>query len=93
MNPKKPLPFETNLKQRFFGIYQVLDLFKFSPLKRDLSKNRCLVGSNYEQRFFDVWKYLMSLRAPSDECEAKDRCRVGTNYEQRFFAVHGYLVS
>jgi hypothetical protein len=35
----------------------------------------------------------MSLRAPSDECEAKDRCTVGTNYEQRFFAVHGYLVS
>jgi hypothetical protein len=51
MNPKKPLPFDSNLEQRFFGIYQVLDLFKFSPLKRDLSKNRCRVGSNYEQRF------------------------------------------
>jgi len=73
MNPKKPLPFETNLEQRFFGVDNVLDQFNFSPLKRDLSKNRCQVGRNYEQRFFDVWKSL-NLRASSGECEAKDRC-------------------
>jgi hypothetical protein len=52
MNPKKPLPFETNLEQRFFGVDNVLDQFNFSPLKRDLSKDRCTVGRNYEQRFF-----------------------------------------
>jgi hypothetical protein len=74
MNPKKPLPFEANLEQRFFGIDNVLDLFNFSPLKRDLSKDRCTVGRNYEQRFFDVWRYLMNLRASFGECEAKDRC-------------------
>jgi hypothetical protein len=45
MNPKKPLPFETNLEQRFFGVDNVLDQFNFSPLKRDLSKDRCRVGS------------------------------------------------
>jgi hypothetical protein len=44
MNPKKPLPFKTNLEQRFFGVDNVLDLFNFSPLKRDLSKDRCRVG-------------------------------------------------
>jgi len=44
MNPKKPLPFETNLEQRFFGVDNVLDQFNFSPLKRDLSKDRCRVG-------------------------------------------------
>jgi hypothetical protein len=74
MNPKKPLPFETNLEQRFFGVDNVLDQFNFSPLKRDLSKDRCRVGSNYKQRFFDVWRYLMSLRALSAECEAKYCC-------------------
>jgi hypothetical protein len=74
MNPKKPLPFKTNLEQRFFGVDNVLDLFKFLPLKRDLSNSRCSVGINYKQRFFDVWKYLMNLRASSGEYEAKDRC-------------------
>jgi hypothetical protein len=73
MNPKKPLPFDSNLEQRFFGVDNVLDQFNFSPLKRDLSKNRCQVGRNYEQRFFDVWKYL-NLRASFGECEAKERC-------------------
>jgi hypothetical protein len=57
MNPKKPLPFETNLEQRFFGVDNVLDQFNFSPLKRDLSKDRCGVGLNYKQRFFGVWKF------------------------------------
>jgi hypothetical protein len=74
MNPKKPLPFETNLEQRFFGVDNVLDQFNFSPLKRDLSKDRCKVSINYRQRFFDVWRYLMNLRASSGECEPKDRC-------------------
>jgi hypothetical protein len=32
------------------------------------------VGSNYKQRFFDFWRYLMSLRTLSEKCEAKDRC-------------------
>jgi len=73
MNPKKPLPLDENLEQRFFGIDNVLDQCNFSPLKRDLSKNRCPVGSNYKQRFFDVWKYLMSLRALSNECETTIR--------------------
>jgi hypothetical protein len=45
MNPKKPLPFKTNHRQRFFGVDNVLDQFNFSPLKRDLSKNRCQVGA------------------------------------------------
>jgi len=44
MNPKKPLPFDSNLEQRFFGVDNVLDQFNFSPLKRDLSKDRCTVG-------------------------------------------------
>jgi hypothetical protein len=57
------------------------------------TKNRCTVGSNYEQRFFLRLEIPMSLRATSDECEAQNRCKVGDNYEQRFFAVHGYLVS
>jgi len=74
MNPKKPLPFKTNLEQRFFGVDNVLDQFNFSPLKRDLSKDRCRVAINYKQRFFDVWRYLMNLRASSNECEAKERC-------------------
>jgi hypothetical protein len=74
VSPKKPLPFETNLAQRFFGVDNVLDQFNFSPLKRDLSKDRCKVGNNYEQQFFDLWRYLMNLRASSGECEAKDRC-------------------
>ena len=74
MNPKKPLPFETNLEQRFFGVDNVLDLFNFSPLKRDLSKDRCRVGAITNSGFFDVWRYLMNLRASSGECEAKDRC-------------------
>jgi hypothetical protein len=73
MNPKKPLPFEINLEQRFFGVDNVLDQFNFSPLKRDLSKDRCPVGRNYKQRFFDVWKYL-NLRASFGECETKERC-------------------
>jgi hypothetical protein len=74
MNPKKPLPFETNLEQRFFGVDNVFDQFNFSPLKRDLSKDRCRVAINYKQRFFGVWRYLMNLRASSNECEAKERC-------------------
>jgi len=74
MNPKKLLPFNANLEQRFFGVDNVLDQFNLSPLKRNLSKDRCRVGSNYKQQFFDVWKYLMNLRASSGECEAKYRC-------------------
>jgi len=74
MNPKKPLPFDSNLEQRFFGVDNVLDQFKFSPSKRDLSKDRCQVSSNYEQRFFDLWGYLMNLRASSGEYEPKNRC-------------------
>jgi len=52
MNPKKPLPFETNLEQRFFGVDNVLDQFNFSSLKRDLSKKLLPFDSNLEQRFF-----------------------------------------
>jgi hypothetical protein len=52
MNPKKPLPFDGNLEQRFFGVDNVLDQFKFLPLKRDLSKSRCRVTVKYAQRFF-----------------------------------------
>jgi hypothetical protein len=74
MNPKKPLPLDENLEQRFFGVDNVLDQFNLSPLKRDLSKDRCTVAINYKQRFFDVWRYLMSLRALPSECEAKYRC-------------------
>jgi hypothetical protein len=62
-----------NHRQRFFGVDDVLDQFNFLPLKRDLSKDRCRVGINYKQRFFDVWKYL-NLRASFGECEAKERC-------------------
>jgi hypothetical protein len=79
--------------QRFFGVDNVLDQFKFSPLKRDLSKSRCRVRIKYTQRFFWRLEIPMSLRAPSGEHEAKNRCQVGLNYKQRFFAVHGYLVS
>jgi hypothetical protein len=57
------------------------------------AKNRCTVGSNYEQRFFFRLEIPMSLRATSDECEAKNRCRVTVKYAQQFFAVHGYLVN
>jgi hypothetical protein len=57
MNPKKPLPFDANLEQRFFGVDNVLDQFKFSPLKRNLSKDRCPVAINYKQRFFDLWRF------------------------------------
>jgi hypothetical protein len=74
MNPKKPLPFDSNLEQRFFGVDNVLDQFNFSPLKRDLSKDRCSVGINHKQRFFDLWGYLTNLRASSGECEPKNRC-------------------
>jgi len=52
INPKKPLPFKTNLEQRFFGVDNVLDQFNFSSLKRDLSKKLLPFDSNLEQRFF-----------------------------------------
>jgi hypothetical protein len=75
MDPKKPLPLDKNLKQRFFRVDNVLDQFKFSPLKRDLSKNRCQVGAITNSGFFDVWKYLTNLRALPSECEAKAAVR------------------
>jgi hypothetical protein len=52
MNPKKPLPLDENLEQRFFGVDNVFDLFNFSSLKRDLSKKLLPFDSNVEQRFF-----------------------------------------
>jgi hypothetical protein len=51
------------------------------------------VGSNHKQRFFDLWKYLMSLRTPSPECEAKAAVRSLLQITAVFFGVHGYLVS
>jgi hypothetical protein len=93
MNPKNRYQPGLQSETAVFWHLQAFDEFKFSPLKQDLSKSRCTVGSNYEQRFFDLWGYLMSLRTPSWECEAKNRCTVGHNYEQRFFGVRGYLVS
>ena len=38
--------------QRFFGVDNVLDLFNFSSLKRDLSKKLLPFDANLEQRFF-----------------------------------------
>jgi hypothetical protein len=91
---KKPLHTWALIRDSgFLAFIKSLISLSSCPENKIYPKAVANVGSNYKQRFFDVWRNLMSLRTPSNECEAKDRCRVGTNYEQRFFAVHGYLVN
>jgi hypothetical protein len=69
MNPKnrRGLP----ITDSGFLALIVLDQFNFSPLKQDLSKDRCIVGSNHKQRFFDMRRYLMSLRTLLESMKPK----------------------
>jgi len=71
MNPKNRCKPGLQSETAVFWHLQTFDQFKFSPLKQDLSKSHCRVSTKYAQRFFDVWRYLMSLRASSGEHEAK----------------------
>src|SRR4028119_585518 len=79
---KKPLQSNDQIRAAVFWHLQAFDYSKVSPLKQDLSKSRCTVGLNYEQRFCDLWRYLMSLRALSGEHETKkllqSNCQIRT---------------
>jgi len=62
MNPKNRCKLGLQSEIAVFCHLQAFDYFEVSPLKQDLSKSRCRVGFNYKQRFFDMRKYLRTLR-------------------------------
>jgi hypothetical protein len=56
------------------------------PFGEHETKNRCKVGDNYEQRFFDVYGHFMSLNSPpQDKIYPKTVANLGFNQRQRFF--------
>src|ERR671933_769824 len=88
MKPKNRCRVRFKYAQRFFGIYKHLINLKISPLKQDLSK-KPLSGSNHRQRFCDLWRYLMSLRASSGECETKKLLQSWASIRDSGFLVPG----
>jgi hypothetical protein len=74
MNPKKPLPLDENLEQRFFGIDKSSISLSSDPQNEIYPKNRCKCGVQSQTAIFWCLEICDKFKALSSECEAKSCC-------------------